>query len=101
MATSLFLQFWPGSLAYSCSMSLMYCENVTVIFCSKYLERARTKSQAARRRVSMSEPSMSLRTYSSGLSSKSSSSEVRNSMLGMMTFSQIELSTLVSSKSCL
>jgi len=51
-----------------------YSMKIPVICCSKCFDKARTKSQAALLLVSKSEPSISLRIYSSALSSKSSSS---------------------------
>lgn len=54
-----------------------YKPNEDIVICSNSFERALTKSHAALLLVSTSEPSISLRIYSSGLSSNNSSSDAK------------------------
>ena len=60
---------------------------MAVTFSGNFDVMALTSSHALRRRVSVSLPSMSRRTYSTKFMSKSSSSSSRTCMLGSATFS--------------
>lgn len=57
------------------NLTFTYKPNEDIVTCSNSFESALTKSHAALLLVSTSDPSMSLRIYSSGLSSNNSSSD--------------------------
>jgi hypothetical protein len=75
--------------AHCSSSVLMNCVIVAVVCCGNLTVRHRTKSAAARRRVSLSEPSRSRRKYSLKLPEKSSSSSSRKRTLGTTMPAQI------------
>ena len=72
---------------HTSSMAVTYWEKFWITGASKCLVSARTRSHAALRRVSISEPSISRRMYSSGLSSNSSSSAPEHKIYSMSFWS--------------
>mmetsp|Transcript_9357 Transcript_9357/g.26261 ORF Transcript_9357/g.26261 Transcript_9357/m.26261 type:complete len:214 (-) Transcript_9357:657-1298(-) len=86
---SLAFQFSAGFCACWAKRVLTYCEQIPVTFSGNLEVRALTSSQALRRLVSLSLPSMSRRMYSTKFISNSSSSSSRTCMLGSATRSTI------------
>mmetsp|Transcript_13893 Transcript_13893/g.37573 ORF Transcript_13893/g.37573 Transcript_13893/m.37573 type:complete len:395 (-) Transcript_13893:226-1410(-) len=99
MAASLLFQLAAGLAAYSASMACTYPVNSCVTWDGNFSVRDFTRSAAARRLVSLSDPSASRRMYSSGFISNTSWSSSLRRRLGMTMDSQICCSVAASAKS--